>query len=77
MPPYPYPIALKRLIQNYPPELQAQVRRDLEFLLNQDRRFKLGELQALFAVYEMNPPGCQVCSSLAGLRKEIDRVMLE
>ncbi len=74
---YSYPLAFDRLIASYPPELRDQIRADFEFLLYQDRRAKLGELQALFAVYQLKPPGCQVCSSLIELRKDIDRVMLE
>lgn len=72
-----YPIAFERLIESYPPELRAQLRTDFEFLLHQDRRAKLGELQALFAVYQLKPPGCQVCATLIALRRDIDRVMLD
>uniref|UniRef100_A0A832M5X5 Uncharacterized protein n=1 Tax=Oscillatoriales cyanobacterium SpSt-402 TaxID=2282168 RepID=A0A832M5X5_9CYAN len=66
-----YPLILEHILDSYPTELRAQLKTDILRILEQDRREKLGELQAIIGFEQT-----QVRRVSEAMRVDIDKLFL-
>lgn len=66
-----YPLIVETVLDSYPTELRARLKADILRILEQDRREKLGEVQA-FLGFEQ----AQIKKASEQLRTAIDKIFL-